>query len=289
MKINTLSRAFLVLTGTSFFASAQNEVAKELKTQASGISSSDTHIAAPLEVPVFTPPAPPMEKMLPAMRIDSAVTVRAENSRTLTLIRGEASPLPDIPVPPQVVPEEKRPLTPEEIAREANRRRHLLQIGATVFDRRVSVVHWQHPDTGESYQAVCGFDIGLLAGIGQFVRDGETYSVMLIHTEYDTSRFKNLAARMFPDLPEVLADAITFTQGDPKDSIGTAPIIVLRDLITQEKSRLTAYQEERLTYQKAASAWEKANPPVPRDETVWLRPHRGSRYLANPKPEAAVK
>ena len=251
--------------------------------------ASRTFIPGLLELPAFTPPAPPVEKKVPAMRVDSAVTVPAKNSRTLTIIRGEASTLPDIPIPPEAILPEPRKLTPEELARIADHRRHTLQIGATVFDHRLSVVHWRHPDTGESYEAVCGFDIGLTAGIGEFVRDGETYSVMLMHSNYDTTRFRNAAARMFPNLPEVPSDTIIFTKGNPNDTVGTAPITGLKDLITNEKSRLTTYQEHRTRYQEAAAAWEKAHPVAPRDETVWLRPHRGSRYLANPKPEAAAR
>ncbi len=108
---------------------------------------------------------------------------------------------------------------------------------------------------------------------------------MLMHSHYDTTRFRNLAARMFPKLPEVPADAIAFVRGNPKDPIGTAPITLLQDLIAREKSRLTLYQKQRADHQQASAAWQKANPPVPRDETIWLRPHRGSRYLTSPNPE----
>jgi hypothetical protein len=30
---------------------------------------------------------------------------------------------------------------------------------------------------------------------------------------------------------------------------------------------------------KDAKAWHAANPPQPRNHTIWLKPHRGSRYL----------
>lgn len=246
-----------------------------------------TYIPSILEVLPFTPPAPPVEKKVPAMRIDSAITVPAGNFRTLTIIRGEASTLPDIPIPPEPVVQERRELTPEELAAIAYQRRHNLLIGATIIDHRLSAVHWRHPDTGESYEAVCGFDIGLLAGIGQFVRDGETYSLMLMHSNYATDRSRNFAARMFPDLPEVATDAITFIKGNSKDPVGTAPITLLKELITSEKGRLTTYQESRTRYQEASAAWEKSHPVPARDETFWFRPHRGSRYLADPKPEAA--
>ena len=62
-----------------------------------GAITARTFIPTPLEVPAFVPPAPPVEKTVPAMRVDSAVTVPAAHSRTLTILRGEASTLPDIP------------------------------------------------------------------------------------------------------------------------------------------------------------------------------------------------
>lgn len=273
----------LACTALTFSQDEKNAVAGE-----AAATGARTFISDSLEVPAFTPPAPPVEKRVPAMRVDAAVILPSANSRTLTLIRGEASTLPDIPIPPPPEPREPHAPTPEELAREAYSRRHTLQIGATVFDHRLSVVHWQHPDTRESYEAVCGFDIGLLAGVGQFVSDGETYSVMLMHSSYDTAHFRRFTARMFPNLPEVPAESIAFLKGNPKDLIGTAPITLLKDLIATEKSRLTTYQEDRTRYQEAFAAWEKAHPVAPRDETFWLRPHRGSRYLTNPSPEKGI-
>ena len=59
----------------------------------------------------------------------------------------------------------------------------------------------------------------------------------------------------------------------------------MRELIASEKFRLTVYQEKRAIYRQAADAWEIANVAPLRDETIWFRPHRGSRYLATPIPE----
>lgn len=239
-----------------------------------------------LEVREFTPPAPVVPKQVPAMRVDAAVTLPTASGRTLTVIRGEPSTLPDIPEPPQPRASVPRLRTAKDLAREAWQRRHTLQIGATVFDHRVSVVHWRHPDTGEDYEAVCGFDIGLLAGTGRFVRDGEDYLVMLMHSNYSTRNFRNLGTRMFPKLPEVPVGAIVFLKGNPQDPVGIAPITLLKELIASEKPRLAVYQADRLRHQQASAAWEKSHPEAPRDETIWLKPHRGSRYLANPRPEA---
>ena len=248
-----------------------------------------TFITDSLAVPAFTPPAQIIPKEVPAMRIDAAVTVTGKSGRTLTVIRGEASTLPDIPEPPQPRPSVPRLRTEQDLEREAYHRRHTLQVGATVFDHRISVVHWRHPDTGEAYEAVCGFDLGLLAGTGRFVSGGEDYSLMLMHSNYSTRHLQHLTAGMFAKLPDVPADSITFLKGNPKDTGGTAPITLLKDLIISEKSRLITYREDRARHEQAAAEWEKANPVVPRDETIWLRPHRGSRYLANPNPEAVAR
>jgi hypothetical protein len=248
-----------------------------------------TFIPDSLEVPDFTLPAPPVEREVPAMRVDAALTVPMESSRTLTLIRGEASTLPDLPPPPVVQAREPRQLTPEDIARNIYHRRHSFNFGATVYDHRVSHVQWHHPDTGEFYEAVCGFDIGLLAGIGRFVRDGESYDFILMSSNIDTTVIRRIARPYAPRIPEVSANSILILKGDRNDPMGTAPITLLKDLIANEKDRLVTYQAERLRYQQAAAAWEKAHPVPPRDETFWFRPHRGSRYLANSKPEAAIK
>jgi hypothetical protein len=212
------------------------------------------------------------------MRVDAAVT------------------LPDIPEPvvvePVVVePRPPRKLTPQELARVAEERRRHLNFNAEVYENGVSIIHWQHPDTAEPYEAICGFDVNLLAGFGHFTSAGKTYQLSFIPPGVIPPIRRQFSKLPIPLTPEAAPapGTVTFAKGDPNDPVGTATAILLRDLIASEKSRLIAYQEERVTYQKAAAAWEKAHPPDPRDETVWLRPHRGSRYLADPKPEAVAK
>ena len=87
------------------------------QTHAEVIATTGTYIPTALEVPAFVPPAPPIEKTVPVMRVDSAVTVSAAHSRTLTILRGEASTLPDIPKPVLAEPRPARELTAEELAR----------------------------------------------------------------------------------------------------------------------------------------------------------------------------
>ena len=264
--------------------------------QAEGIAKVDeearlsvTCIPHTLEVPVFVPPAPPVEKKVPTMRIDSSLTLPTKSSTKMTIIRGEASRLPDLPLPVVSKPHEARELTAEEVARVRIWRRHQLNLGATIYDHKFSQVRWQHPDTGESYEVLCGFDVGLLAGTGGFIHKGESYSLMLMHSALDTTRIRQVSRKLLPDFSGVAADSIVVIKGNSDDPVGMAPITLAHDIITREKSRLVLYQVARLKYQQASAEWHKANPVLPRDETFWFKPHRGSRYLANPRPETTSR
>jgi hypothetical protein len=288
MKIHSTSLTVVVLAGCSLIAQAQGESAQDSKLSASGISQIRPHIASALEVPAFVPPAPPVEKKVPAMRVDAAVTVPAGNSHTLTILRGEASDLPDIPEPVVVEPRPPRKLTAEELARVAEERRRHLNFNAEVYDNGVSIIRWQHPDIAEPYEAICGFDVNLLAGLGQFTSGENAYQLNFLPPGVIHTTRRQFSKIPLPKPPEAAPDTITITRGNAKDSIGTATATLLRDLIANEKPRLIAYQEQRIAYQQAAAEWQKAHPVLPRDESVWLRPHRGSRYLTNPTPEKGI-
>ena len=239
-----------------------------------------------LNAPIFTPPAPVVPKPLPNIRIDSSITVGSEDSTTLTLQRGAASTLPDLPPPaePMPAPPYREP-TAQELAEQASYIRRSLNLGATIYDHQVSEVHWTDPKTGINYQALCGFDIGLLAGIGGFVHDGEDYSLMLMHSEIEGEEFQQLKRDGETIIPQVPAGDIRITAGNTENASAIAPLYIIKDLITAEKDHLITYQAASKKYQRDAAAWAAANPPVPQDETIIFRPHRGSRYLTNPQPE----
>lgn len=246
-----------------------------------------TFIPHALEVKPFVPPIPAKRKALPAVRVDASVTVPGKGGTKLTLLRGETSTLPDIPPPPPPVLSENREPTPEELAHRAWTRRHNLGFGATVFDHRVSHVCWTDPDSGEFYQALCGFDIGLLAGIGSFSHLGERYSFFLIHSCVsvpDARRFARSYAARFPQLAEISPGQILVIRGDANDQNALAPIQMIGQLIDAEKDRLVSYQAARRKYADKHAEWFAAHPEPPRDETFLFKPHRGSRYLTNSRP-----
>ena len=244
-----------------------------------------TFIPHALEVRPFTPPPPPVVKRLPAVRVDAAVTRLSKNARTLTLQRGEPSTEPDLPPPPPPPPYvEPHEPTPEEIAQRIWQQRHTFNFGATVYDHKISVVNWTDPISLVRYEAVCGFDIGLLAGVGDFVHMGEKYSFFLLYSHFDTTRVRRFATQWNIKIPDVAPGEILITRGDAEDTAATAPMTVVKEIIAAEAPRLLPYQAARTTYFAASTAWHAAHPPIPRDETFILRPHRGSRYLPATKP-----
>jgi len=265
------------ITGT------QNGVAPALSVQQD--KTARTFIPGSLEVPPFAPPVPVVRTPPPPIRVEASVTVPSKNSRTLTIQRGEASTQPDLPPPPAPPPfVEPTALTPEQIARQIWQRRHNINIGATIYDHKISVVNWTNQETLVHYEAVCGFDVGLLAGVGGFVHKGENYSLFLMHGHFSTTAVRHFARQWHPNIPEVAPGEIIITEGDPEDKIATAPMYVIKDIIAAEQPRLLAYQATRETYFAASAAWHAAHPPIPRNETFILRPHRGSRYLPATQP-----
>ncbi len=245
-----------------------------------------TYVARSLEVPAFTPPAPVEPKVLPAVRADAVSTFSGKSDTSITIIRGEASTLPDPPPPPEPKPQlPALPLSEEKLVRIAWQRLHTFRLGGTIYDHRVSAVHWTHPVTGAPYQALCGFDIGLISGLGEFVHNDEKYRLHTMFSNISTATFRRLARAPVREIPSVSPDTILITKGDPNDPIGTSPITLIKQLIDSEKDRLIAHQAARQTYQRDYAIWAAAHPPVPRDEIILLRPHRGSRYLTNPTPE----
>ena len=250
----------------------------------------ETGIPGPLEVTPFTPPPPPVVKRLPAVRVEAAVAFQSKNDRLLTLQRGIPSTEPDLPPPPPAPPYvEPHDPTPEEIAQRIWQHRHNFNFGATVYDHKISVVNWTDQESLVRYEAVCGFDIGLLAGVGRFNHKGEKYSIFLMHFDFDTTWVRRLSRRWHFEVPDVAPGEILITRGDDKDTAATAPMTVIKEIIAAETPRLLGYQAARKTYFAASAEWYAAHPTIPHDETFILRPHRGSRYLPASMPTGSAK
>ena len=242
-----------------------------------------------LIAPIFTPPTPVVQAPLPNIRIDASFTVEGEDDTTLTIQRGAASIEPSLPPPAPPAPAAIfREPTAAELTEQASYLRRSISLGATVYDHKVSEINWTDPQTGQHFQAICGFDIGLLADVGGFIHAGEDYSLSLMHSDIEGAEFAQIRTDGGTIIPQVPLGIIRITLGNPDHPTAIAPLYLIKDLIQSEKQNLTTYQAARKKYQQQATAWAAANPPIPQDQTIIFRPHRGSRYLTDPQPEKKV-
>ena len=200
-----------------------------------------------------------------------ASTVTPSQSRSITLIRGEASTLPDIPPPPI-----SKPSVPGR-EREPH---YVVSIGASVYDHSLSHLRWTNPETKESFEAWCGWDFTLLSPIPQ-IEIGERFSSFHLSAFNVDAAAERRAGRKteIPSHPEVIADGFAISKGDASNADAQILLTTLRDYYLKHKERLILIKKAQAEYQAAAAAWHKANPPKPENHTFWLKPHRGSRYL----------
>jgi len=241
-----------------------------LPLQAQDEPQADMDINRELPIPssVFLPPPPP--KDVPPMKVE-ATTTRTLPTHQITVLRSDASTLPDIPPPPEPKPFVQGPVGEPH---------YLLSFGATVYDHKLSHVRWYDPRTKENFEAWCAWDWTLLSPIADIKIDERVSSFHLFSSNIDTAAGVRFGKEFeIPDHPELVEGAFSITKGDENDPEALKALTTLRDYYFKHKERLVLIQKAREEYQAAAAAWHAANPPKPENHTFWLKPHRGSRYL----------
>lgn len=222
----------------------------------------------PIPSSVFVPPPPP--KAVPPIRVEATTTRRFPTHR-VTVLRGEASTLPDIPPPAQ-----PRPHAPPSVGESGT----YLSFGVTVYDHRLSHARWHDPRTGRRFEAWCAWDWTLLSPICELKVGGRVGMFHVFAWNIDTDEGARSDGEFkMPAHPGLEAHAFAITEGDPDDADAVLILGALRDYYLEHEDRLLLIRQAGEEYQAAAAAWHAANPPRPRDHTFWLRPHRGSRYL----------
>lgn len=200
-----------------------------------------------------------------------ASSVTPSQNKKITLIRGEASTLPDIPPPPIS--------KPSQSGRESEPR-YVVSIGATVYEHRLSHVKWTNPATKESFEAWCGWDFTLLSPIPQIEIGKRFSSFHLSAFDVDAAAQRRSGRKIeIPMHPEVIANGFAISKGDASNADAQILLTTLRDYYLKHKERLILIKKAQQEYQADAAAWHAANPPRPENHTFWLKPHRGSRYL----------
>lgn len=240
-------------------------------------STTDTYAPDSLEVPTFTPPLP-VEPKVPLPDAKVTVVCRDDKGQTVIVQRGGASMAPDLPAPePPAEPSLTPPPEEPQI-----RVLHINMTGA-VYDHQVTSVRWQHPVTKAPYEAVLGFDLGLVAQLHTFMREGVPCQSTIFCNSIDTKGplAQVAAAHGRPPaiVPQIEPDGYSITQGNPVDADGIEPLLAVRDIYLAEKTRLQQLSIDRKNYQQDAKAWADAHPAPVAPTVFWFKPHRNSRYL----------
>lgn len=222
--------------------------------------SDETQSALKLPDPAtirFTPPPPPKE--VPAMEVKDSTSADFGTHR-ITILRGEASTLPDIPEPPPPVKAD-----PEAVA-EYSEPTHLLFVSGTTLGESLSRVEIWNSKTQTRHTAWCGWDISLIAPFHEILHQGKPYLLIMGVGPGDTRG----------EHPKIESGSILVPDGD---EYIVAILTSLRDACYENLPKLLELKSAREQYQRDATAWHAANPPQPENHTIWLKPHRGSRYL----------
>ncbi len=228
----------------------------------------DINKLLPIPSTKFIPPPPP--KGIPAIKIEAATT-RALPTHQITVLRGEASTLPDIPPPSKPKPFVQDPVAEPH---------YLLSFGSIVYDHRISHVRWFDPRSEKHFEAWCGWDWTLFSPMPEIVLGKGVSSFHLMTTNIDTAAARR-SRREFrmPAHPELSEGEFSITKGNENDAEALKALTAIRDFYLKHKERLGQIRQAREKYQAAAAAWHAAHPPRPQSHTFWMRPHRGSRYL----------
>lgn len=204
----------------------------------------------------FTPPAPPKE--VPPLVVEDASVLHTP-THEITVLRADASTLPDVPPAPAPARREGRFIVPLETPARP------VTISGEAYGPALSRIEIIPPG-GKARVIWCGWDVSLLTELHEFEHEGLRYEI----------RFLPGVMKEIPENAPAPA-ARTSTAGDQK----TASLLdALRGFRQQHLTRLKALRAARKQAAADAAAWQAAHPPVPQDHTIWLKPHRGSRCLA---------
>lgn len=216
----------------------------------------------------FIPPPPP--KKVPPMVVEASSVLKSKTHQ-ITVLRGDASTLPDIPPPPE--PKLYQP------SREGEPH-YVISFGATVYDHQLSHVNWYDPRTKETFDAWCAWDWTLLSPITKLKFGEKTSSFNLFTSNIDTSKGLRFGKETkVPKHPALQENTFAITKGNGDNKEAIRAITIIRDYYLKHRERLLLIREAQVKYQQEAAAWYAANPPKPQNHTFWLKPHRGSRYL----------
>jgi hypothetical protein len=279
-----------VLAGTAIVRSqdapfADTEVSTPTAHSGTGIlpvASSPARIIGPIPDGTPPPPATPKPEYHIAARDILSTKTHQQAGRTITVREIKPIALPQPPAPVEVTPtagdeEFRAQLRAYHAARP--RPDHLF-LGATVFRSANhpprTLVRWWPLGTDHQITFWSSADVSLIAGgIGTFTDSaGKNHSLFMCWSTMDaerTARFQAITDRIYqtPAIPAFPEGKATYQIiGDQPAPETLTAIQSLHDLYNNELPRLQTAYQGREQARKQQEAYEKANPPQPKDITL---------------------
>lgn len=265
----------MFLYGLAIVILAQTEISGSIEDQTSDRLEVISGSLDPTAIR-FVPPLPP--KPLPETPIEASAVIQ-KPTHSITLVRGAPSTLPDIPLPP--APAEQ----PDLLEFPPQSQCLILGLSVTIYDRIITHVEWRDPQTQEQFEAWCGWDWNLLAPMQEVSCKRVTYNLFFCPEEINTNEVNPMVETLpIPEHPKVEPYQFVLVDGNADSTTGEPFLEAIQRYVITNKLELEAMRAARDQYREEAEAWQKANPPTPKNHKIILRPHRGSRYLKNIAP-----
>lgn len=216
----------------------------------------------------FKPSEPESEDV--TMKIEGATTAHFP-THDVTILRGEASTAPDLPEP-LAEQSHTAPSNSEKTGSSQEVVNPIPQISITVhpWNGQSCQVEIFKPHTQTNHVAWCAWDVSLLVPIHEISLQGKTHALSMMtglsaDTETDQSK-----------KPILKPGSIMALDGDDFTS---ELLVAMREVHDKQFDQLVEQRAAREKAARDAEAWSRSHPAVPQDQTIWIRPHRGSRYL----------
>jgi hypothetical protein len=182
--------------------------------------------------------------------------------------------LPERPAPPSAKSKEElealraSPEWQELVAK--HKETELIMLSATVVDGKATFLRWW--SEGEEYEAWSNVDFNHFSGFAEFDAGEKHYAFMMavgnLSSEGGRSEWLGKPPELGVDYP-----AFTITKGDTSKVDALAAMVSMHDLYENEREKLVAAHESRVSEQAKQEAWLKANSPKPKDTVIqfWRR------------------
>ena len=253
-----------------------------------GFAFAQQQIVADAAPPVAAVPAPSPQK--PPIHFQVLKTWKADVGDHSIIYNWVAPPV--IPAPtPRPAP---APMSPEMLqwiqARE-RKNYQCVSIGATVYDRQYTDLHWS--ENGKSYRAFSNIDFNYFCGVGELETSDTIYSYFMSIGNASSESLTQGNNAMFNGLEQARQQLINLSlspnsrsayimvEGSVSDTTMTAALDAMHAYYDANHEKMIQDYQQRMAAYSAQQQWAKDHPPVPKDTVINFWPKKSS---TNPAP-----